>query len=182
MSSHVCPWWLTYTFDNPLRRFLHDPAKLLAPHVREGMAVADIGCGMGYFTVALAGLVGGAGTVIAADLQQEMLDRTRKRVGRAAVADRVQFVRSGADDIGFPGPVDFVLVFWMAHEVEDAHRFFSQVRAVLRPQGRVLVVEPSVHVSRRRFQEELEAARVAGFRLLGAPTVRLSRAMLLAGD
>lgn len=53
-DDRVCPWWLAYTFDNPLRRFLHDPVKLLASHVREGMTVADIGCGMGYFMVALA--------------------------------------------------------------------------------------------------------------------------------
>jgi len=30
-DDRICPWWLAYTFDNPLRRFLHDPATLLSP-------------------------------------------------------------------------------------------------------------------------------------------------------
>jgi ubiquinone/menaquinone biosynthesis C-methylase UbiE len=178
-EDRVCPWWLAYTFDNPLRRFLHDPVKLLAPYVHEGMTVADIGCGMGYFTVGLAGLVGEQGTVFATDLQQEMLDRTAQRVKGAGVAQQVRLVRCAPDDIGVPGPVDFALAFWMAHEAEDTGRFFRQVRAVLSDGGRMLVVEPMMHVNRRRFQEELQAARDAGFRELDAPPVRLSRAALL---
>jgi len=181
-EDRVCPWWLAYTFDNPLRRFLHDPVKLLAPYAREGMAVADIGCGMGYFTVALAGLVGEQGTVFAVDLQQEMLDRTAQRVKRAGVTQRVRLIRCVADDIGIPGPVDLVLAFWMAHEVEDTSRFFRQVHAVLSEGGRMLVVEPTMHVNGRRFQEELQAARDAGFRELESPLVRLSRVVLLGRE
>jgi ubiquinone/menaquinone biosynthesis C-methylase UbiE len=181
-EDRVCPWWLAYTFDNPLRRFLHDPVKLLAPYVHEGMTVADIGCGMGYFTVGLAGLVGEQGTVFATDLQQEMLDRTAQRVKGAGVAQQVRLVRCAPDDIGVPGPVDFALAFWMAHETEDTGRFFRQVRAVLSAGGRMLVVEPTMHVNRRRFQEELQAARDAGLRELDAPSVRLSRAVLLGRE
>ena len=53
---HICPWWLTYTFDNPLRRLIHNPRKMLSGLVRPGMTAADLGCGMGYFTAALAEL------------------------------------------------------------------------------------------------------------------------------
>ncbi|MBU4143260.1 hypothetical protein KJ590_04695, partial [Patescibacteria group bacterium] len=47
----VCPWWLCYSFDNPLRRLFHDPERLLGPYVKTGMTAVDIGCGMGYFTI-----------------------------------------------------------------------------------------------------------------------------------
>jgi hypothetical protein len=30
----ICPWWLTYTFDNPLRKLFQDPFKILSPYVR----------------------------------------------------------------------------------------------------------------------------------------------------
>jgi ubiquinone/menaquinone biosynthesis C-methylase UbiE len=178
-KDRVCPWWLAYTFDNPLRRFLHDPTALLAPHVREGMTVADIGCGMGYFSIALAALVGDAGTVIAVDVQQEMLDRTRRRAEQAGVAGRIRPVLAARDDLGFRGPVDFVLAFWMAHEVEDTPRFFDQVFSILKKQGTMLIAEPKMHVGRRRFMEIVQAAHDAGFRDSGAPTVRFSRAALL---
>lgn len=45
---YVCPWWLTCTFDNPLRRLLHDPVRLVAPFVRPGDRVAGVGCGMSH--------------------------------------------------------------------------------------------------------------------------------------
>jgi len=178
-EGHVCPWWLVYTFDNPLRRFLHDPSALLAGMVREGMTAADIGCGRGYFSIALARMVGDGGTVIAVDIQQKMLDMMMKRAQRAGVARRIRPVLAAADNIGVRGPVDFVLAFWMAHEVENTERFFAQAFSALKAQGTMLVAEPNMHVSRRRFREIVQAARDAGFRESGAPAVRLSRAVIL---
>lgn len=178
-ENHVCPWWLAYTFDNPLRRLLHDPVLLLGPHVREGMTVADIGCGMGYFSLAMAGMVGGTGAVLAVDIQQKMLDIMRKRADKAGVADRIRPLLATHGDIGIREPVDFVLAFWVVHEVGDPQRFFGQVFSVLKQTGKMLMVEPKVHVSRHALQESLQAARDAGFRAIAEPKVRLSRAALL---
>ena len=50
-GDHVCPWWLAYTFDNPLRRLVHNPEKMLQKFIKEGDTVVDIGCGMGYFSI-----------------------------------------------------------------------------------------------------------------------------------
>ena len=55
-DHHVCPWWLAYTFDNPLRRLIHNPRDIFSGYVKEGMTVMDVGCGMGYFTLGLAEL------------------------------------------------------------------------------------------------------------------------------
>ena len=55
---HVCPWWLAYTFDNPLRRLIHKPEKIFDGLVQPGMTVMDVGCGMGYVTLGLAEIVG----------------------------------------------------------------------------------------------------------------------------
>lgn len=73
-DKHICPWWLAYTFDNPLRRYFHDPQAILMPYLREGMTAIDLGCGMGYFSRAMAKIVGDAGKVISVDLQTKMLD------------------------------------------------------------------------------------------------------------
>jgi ubiquinone/menaquinone biosynthesis C-methylase UbiE len=178
-DDRVCPWWLAYTFDNPFRRFLHDPEKLLSPHVREGMTVADIGCGMGYFSIAMAKMVGRAGSVVSVDLQQEMLRVLRMRAQKAGVLDRIRFVHAAGDDIRVAGRVDFVLAFWMVHEAGDAPRFFSQVSAILAPGGKVLLAEPKMHVPARRFREILDYAQRAGFRIGEAPPVRISRAVIL---
>lgn len=178
-EDHVCPWWLAYTFDNPLRRFLHDPDNLLAPFVKRGMTVADIGCGMGYFSLALARLVGEKGQVLAVDLQQEMLDRTRKRALKKGVAGHIRSIRAAKDDIGIAEPVDFILTFWMVHEVPDIPRFFSQLSTVLKDHGKVLIAEPRMHVPAGKFQEILRHAREAGFAVSEGPLIRISRSAVL---
>ena len=178
-DEHVCPWWLAWTFNNPLRTWLHDPRVILGPYIKEGMTAADIGCGMGYFSVAMARMVGPNGKVLSVDLQQKMLDLCRKRVSRVGVSDRVSTIRAAADDIKISDPVDFVLVFWMVHEVKDIPRFFGQVATVLKPGRNMLYVEPRMHVTQTRFDEILGHARKAGFNVKANPHVGLSRAALL---
>jgi len=75
MAGHgVCPWWIGYLLASPLRRLQCDPAALLAPYVREGVAVLEPGPGMGFFTLELARRVGPTGRVIAVDIQPRMID------------------------------------------------------------------------------------------------------------
>lgn len=183
MRAHVCPWWLAYSFDNPLRRLLHDPERLLAPFVQRGMTVLDVGCGMGHFSLGLARLVGDEGTVIAADLQEEMLARTDARARRAGLSRRMRVHRCGAREVGVGlGRVDFVLAFWMLHEVPAPAGFLRELRACLRPGGKILVAEPRLHVSGRAFLRAIEVAREAGLRVCAAPRVALSRAVVLEVD
>jgi ubiquinone/menaquinone biosynthesis C-methylase UbiE len=175
--AHVCPWWLTYTFDNPLRRLLHDRRALLGPLVREGMTVADLGCGMGFFTVALAELVGPGGRVLAVDVQPRQLEHAGRRCERAGVRDRVELVRADGRGPMLRGPVDLALSFWMLHEVEAPDAFVDEVVAALRPGAAWLVAEPRLHVGAARFAEEVALLERRG--LAGAPLhVRWSHARL----
>ena len=179
MNDRVCPWWLCYSFDNPLRRLIHDPERLLEPYVKTGMTAVDIGCGMGYFTLGLAKLVGPGGKVIAVDLQGEMLAALGRRARKAGLADRIVLHRCLPDRLGVEEPADFVLAFWMAHEVRDKPRFFGEIFSLLKTDGRLLLVEPKFHVTRSSFGRTVEVCRAAGFRLLGGPAVALSRTVLM---
>lgn len=181
-NNMVCPWWLCYSFDNPLRRIFHKPEPLLAPYLKPGMIAVDIGCGMGYFTLGLAKLAGPGGRVIAVDLQQRMLDALERRARRAGVADRIVLHRCRPDSLGVEGPVDFALVFWMAHEVPDKPRFFREIFALLKTGGRFLLVEPKFHVTLGSFERTLAVCREAGFRALEGPAIALSRAVLMGKE
>jgi len=181
-NNMICPWWLCYSFDNPLRRIFHKPEPLLAPYLKPGMIAVDIGCGMGYFTLGLANLAGPGGRVIAVDLQQRMLDALERRARRAGVADRIVLHRCRPESLGVEGPVDFALVFWMAHEVPDKPRFFREIFALLKTGGRLLLVEPKFHVTLRIFERTLAVCREAGFRALEEPAITLSRAVLMGKD
>jgi ubiquinone/menaquinone biosynthesis C-methylase UbiE len=178
-NNRVCPWWLCYSFDNPLRRLFHDPERLLNPYVKPGMTVLDIGCGMGYFTIGLAKLAGPEGRIIAVDLQQEMLSVLERRSHRAGVADRIVLHRCRKEGLGIEGPADFALAFWMAHEVPDKPRFFGEIFSILKTGGRLLVVEPKYHVTQKGLARTLAVCRGTGFWVIEEPAVALSRAFLL---
>lgn len=179
-DQHLCPWWMAWTFDNPLRKWLHDPQKILGAYVAEGMTAADIGCGMGYFSVAMAKLAGPSGRVVSVDLQQKMLEFLMRRAARAGVAERIETVTAAEDDIRLTGTVDFVLAFWMVHEVKDIPRFFGQVAGVLKPGGKMLYAEPRLHVTQKRFDEILGHAKAAGFTVSAGPKVGMSRSVILS--
>ena len=72
-----------------------------------------------------------------------------------------------------------MLTFWMVHEVKDIPRFFGQVAAVLKSGGKVLYVEPRMHVTQKRFEEILGYAKAAGFSSNDGPKVGMSRAAVL---
>jgi ubiquinone/menaquinone biosynthesis C-methylase UbiE len=176
---HVCPWWLAYTFDNPIRKLFHNPEKILRPYLKEGMTVMDVGCGMGYFSIGMAKIIGDKGRVFCVDLQPKMLEITQKRAGRVAMAVRIVPHRCGPGKIGLQEKFDFILVFWMAHEVQDQKAFFTELKSNLARAGKILVAEPRMHVSAASFQKTLDIAQSTGLHPCGQPVVRFSRTSLL---
>lgn len=178
-SEITCPWWLLPTFDNPFRRLLHPADRILAPYVRPGDRVLEPGCGGGYFTIPLARLVGTAGQVQAIDVQERMLSGLRVRALRLGVSDRIRPTLCAPDRLGAEGPFDFALAFWMVHEVPDREGFLREILGALRPGGRMLVVEPRIHVSEANFERTAEIAWNTGFRVASGPKVRFSRTMEL---
>ena len=179
-NTHVCPWWLAYTFDNPIRRWIHRPRTLLAPFVKEGMHVIDIGCGMGVFTIAMAELVGNSGSVTALDVQEKMLEIAMKRARKAGIDHRIQPVQGSAEQIAGRAHIDFALAFWMIHEVPDRFGFFRKIATALKPDGVLLAAEPAMHVSRKDFDQTLMAAASAGLLPLARqPEVRFSLSKVL---
>lgn len=178
-GGHTCPWWFLFTFDNPIRRLIHDPQEMLRPYVKTEDTVLDVGCGMGYFSLGLAKLVGQDGKVIAADLQERMLAGLQKRAEKAGLFDRIQLCQCAADQIGVDEPLDFALAFWMVHEVRQPATFLRQIHELLVPGGKFLIAEPLIHVSGRAFEQTVFLAGVAGFHVVDQPEVRASRAVLL---
>jgi len=178
-QSRICPWWQAYTFDNPLRRLFHKPGKMLSPYVEPGMRVLDIGCGMGYFSIAMAKMVGPGGAVLAVDVQQKMLDVTMKRAARAGVQERINPLLMDVLSLGDIGKVDFALAFWVVHEVPDQKRFFGLMQAALLPESRLLIAEPLFHVRRTAFERTLKIAHDTGFVPEEAPRIAFSRTTCL---
>lgn len=172
-----------YFLANPMRRFVHNPKRILAPYVRPGITVLDLGPGMATFTLDLARYAGPTGRVVAADVQPRMLEHVEKRAAKVGLLDRIETRLVGNDGSwagDLAGKVDFALAFYMVHEVPDARAFFTLVRSTLAPGGKLLVVEPKTHVSACAYADTIDAARQAGLEIVDHPKIRRSRAALLS--
>jgi ubiquinone/menaquinone biosynthesis C-methylase UbiE len=175
----TCPWWICFTFDNPIRRRLQDPVKVLQGQVQKGQTVYDIGCGMGYFSLTLAHMVGKDGKVICVDLQKGMLAAARKRAEHAGLVDRIKFKQCTQQSLELDTTADFALAFWMVHEVPDKDRFLGEIKEALKPGGALLLVEPKIHVTTQGFNDTVSTAHSIGFQVAGEPKVPMSMAVLL---
>jgi ubiquinone/menaquinone biosynthesis C-methylase UbiE len=185
MSHRVCPWWLGYWLICPVRNWWQNPRETLSPYVHEGMTVLEPGPGMGYFTLELARLVGNSGHVVCMDMQPQMIDRLKRRAGKAGVLNRLDARVAPAESMhidDLQGSVDFTLAFAVVHEFPNTARFFSQIAAACKPDASLLLAEPSGHVKSATFDSRLQTAASTGFRLAARPSIRRSHAALLKKD
>jgi ubiquinone/menaquinone biosynthesis C-methylase UbiE len=182
LRPHVAPWWVGYLLISPMRRWAHDPHRILAPHVSAGQTVLEVGPGMGFFTLELAKLVGPHGRVVTVDCQERMLARLRERARRAGVGDRVdaricpEHTLQVAD---LSGAVDRILAFNVVHEAAEPARMIGEMAFALRPGGQLLFSEPLGHVSDDVFQRECDVFREAGLRVTARPHLWRQRTVVM---
>jgi ubiquinone/menaquinone biosynthesis C-methylase UbiE len=182
MPKMVCPVWLGYLLVSPIRKIVHNPQAILGPYIKEGMTVLDVGCGMGFFSIPAAQMVGTDGKVICVDMQRGMLDAVEKRAYKAGVLQRIETRLCDQNTLGLgqlAGTIDFALVFAVVHEVPDPSRIFAELGASLRPSGNILVVEPRGHVSEKAFTGTILEAHRQGLENIEIPQIPRSRAVLL---
>jgi len=179
-SRHrVCPWWVAYFFDNPLRRFLHPPDTILGSYVAEGMSVLDLGCGFGHYALGMARLTGRAGRVVAADVQQKMLEKTMSRARKAGLAEIILPHLCDGSGIGLSLQLDFALASNSLHETPDPAGILAELYDLLKPGGRFLLMEPGAHLKSREFEAEVAPAAQAGFVEIERPRVARQMCSLL---
>lgn len=182
MSNAVCPWWLGVFLLNPLRNRLHNPDEILGKYLRKGMRVLDIGCGVGYFTLPMARMVGEKGHVYSIDPQEKMIRWLKHRLVKAGLSKPVsaRVCSMGSlqiDDLS--GKIDFALAFAMVHEVPDKDRLLGEIYRSVKPGGFLLIAEPKGHVSKDGFERSVAVALRQGFRESSRPTIGRSMAILL---
>lgn len=177
--NRVCPVERAGSLDNRIRRWLQNPRKILEPYIKEGMTVLDIGCGPGFFSIDIAQMVGKTGRVIASDLQEGMLQRLRDKIEGTELEHRIVLHKCEERKIGLSENVDFVLAFYMVHEVPNQKEFFREIASLLKSGGKVLIIEPPFHVSKMGFEETIKKAKDAGLMVVKRPRVFLSKTAIL---
>ena len=151
------------------------PEMLLdALNIKPGDVVADVGAGVGYFSLRLANRVGENGRVLAQDLQQEMLDElVRNRDGLGL--KNIEPILGTPLDPNLPvNSVDLALLVDVYHEFSNPVEMMEGIRASLKANGRLVLVEyraedPAIPIAPRHKMTErqvLEEIVPMGFRHL----------------
>ena len=181
-DHHVCPWWVGYLIASPLRKLGENPKKILDPLVEPGMTAIDIGSAMGFFSLPLARMVGEHGRVVCLDVQERMLASLSRRARRAGLDHIIEPRLCTQVDLGLEylgGGADLALAIHVVHETAYPRRFLKQCVDALRPGGRLLVIEPSGHVSEEDFESTRRLGLDVGFAEVDSQILQKSRSMVL---
>jgi arsenite methyltransferase len=110
-------------------------------HIGEGQAIADIGSGGGYFTLAFARRTGGTGRVYAVDVKKKYLDFIRRQAVREGLGN-ISFVLAGEGGMDLPeAGLDLVFARNVFHHLPEQSNYFAGLKKYLKPGGIVAIVE-----------------------------------------
>jgi ubiquinone/menaquinone biosynthesis C-methylase UbiE len=167
-------------FDDPARDAWQKPKELVAAlELTPGMTVADLGAGTGYFSRYLSRAVGDGGTVFAVDTEPNLVTHLRERAEQEQTANVIPVLAS-FDDPRLPrSAIDLVLIVDTFHHLDHRLEYLKRLRRVLKPSGRVAIVDwqakdlpvgpPLEHkIARDQVVSEM---RAAGYRLADEPPV-----------
>ena len=116
-------------------------AMLDALEIAPGSTVADVGAGVGYHSIRLSRRVGPGGTVLATDVQPQMIPMLKENA-RAAGADNIEALLCTQRDTKLPAEkVDLILMVDVYHECSDPETLLTGLFEALRPGGRLVLVE-----------------------------------------
>jgi ubiquinone/menaquinone biosynthesis C-methylase UbiE len=116
-------------------------AMLDALKIPRGAIVADVGAGAGYHCIRLARRVGPKGSVLATDLQPQMLEMLKNNAREAGVAN-IKPIRATQTDTKLPdAKVDLILMVDVYHECSDPESTLEGLLKALKPLGRLVLVE-----------------------------------------
>ncbi|MFW9768186.1 MAG: class I SAM-dependent methyltransferase [Candidatus Thorarchaeota archaeon] len=151
----------------PYRSRVQPPSMIIeALEIRSGMEIVELGCGSGFYTVAIAKAIQPAGLVFAVDIQQGMLDKLKVRMETEGVENIIPVLADAEGHIPLDdGTADAAFSVAVIPEIPDPIRAMLQVKRLLKDDGifvdAELLLDPDYPMSRT----VVNWARQAGFRL-----------------
>lgn len=131
-----------HKLDNEQRRELLPPEKtLISLGLRSGDIMADIGCGIGYFSIPASEIIGTSGKVFALDISPEMLKEVEKKVMELNISN-IKTILTDGNKLELKNfGISFAFVSHVLHEIEDKEKLLEEIKSILVNKGRIAIVE-----------------------------------------
>jgi ubiquinone/menaquinone biosynthesis C-methylase UbiE len=181
-STHLHPVEKAHALESRLRLLFQDPGRILKKYIRPGMTVLDLGCGTGYFTLTIAGLLEKKGKVIATDVQQGMLEILKQKLQGSELRDMVQICNNPENSLGVKEKVDFIFAFYSFHEMRYIDDIILNLKEILKPGTKILISEQKFHVTKDSFNTIIQKMEKAGFEICERPRIFLSRTVIMKNE
>jgi len=116
--------------------------------LKGGQKVLDLAGGTGDLAMKMASMVGPAGQVVLSDINGSMLRRGRERLIDQGIAGNIEYVQANAECLPFQDDTfDCITIAFGLRNVTDKDKALRSMNRVLKPGGRLLVLEFSKPVA-----------------------------------
>jgi len=116
--------------------------------LKAGQKVLDLAGGTGDLAMKMAGMVGPSGQVVLSDINGSMLRRGRERLTDNGIAGNIEYVQANAECLPFPdNTFDCITIAFGLRNVTDKDKALRSMHRILKPGGRLLVLEFSKPVT-----------------------------------
>lgn len=132
--------------------------------LQPGMKVGDLGCGAGYFSIALSGVVGEGGEVVAVDILDSALQTVKRKANQMSLAN-IKTVQADLEKLGSTGLpegyLDAVLLATILFQSQKKEEVLKESRRVIVPGGYLIIIdwEPQAAMGPAGYKISKEEAR-----------------------
>lgn len=128
--------------DSPKRREMLPIDKILSHmSLSETEKFADIGCGIGFFSIPAAEYIGQKGRVYALDVNQEMIQEVDNRIIENNITNIQTILSNDYNFILEDNSVSYAFICTVLHEIEEKERFINEAKRILNVNGRIAIIE-----------------------------------------
>jgi SAM-dependent methyltransferase len=143
-----------------------------------GEAILDFGSGPGILACELAVEVGPAGRITAFDISTDMNAIASRRADAAGMRDRIDVVKGDSEELAFPDSrFDAAVSTQVLEYIDDVDRALRELHRVLRPGGRLVLLDTDWDTLVWSARDEALAARILDAWRGHAPHARLPRVL-----
>jgi arsenite methyltransferase len=128
--------------EDPKRDAYQKPHEVVtALNLQDGDVVADIGAGSGYFSFRLVNHVGGKGRVYAVDINPDMIRYMNRRIRDLGLKNLITILSDPDDPLLTKASVDVIFLCEVWHHIENQTQYLARLRQILKPSGRVVMID-----------------------------------------